>query len=157
MTHRFLLSLFFLVLGFLYAAPTKAQENALLGLWMTEDKTGIVEFYQCEGSQYCGRFYWLEKDSADKPSLDFRNADPKLKQRPLCGMTFLGGFTDAGQHHYEDGWIYSPRHGSMFSAQIDLKDHDTLQLRGFVFMPLLGGTQEWKRVDHARKCDLFGK
>jgi len=154
-------SAFFLIFTGLLAnvgahGTANAAENSLNGLWQTEDKDGIVEFYPC-GDQYCGRFYWLKVDSAQNPSLDFRNPDPALKTRPLCGMTFLGGYTDKGGGHYDGGWIYSPRHGSKFGSMIDLKENDTLELRGYIFHPWLGGTQVWARVKQAQQCDLLVK
>lgn len=127
------LTLSFLVYLVVAMVPSRlaAQDNPLLGLWTTEDKQGVVEFYTCQ-DHYCGRFYWLKEDSAENPSVDDKNPDPALKKRPLCGMKFLGGFTDTGNGVYEDGWIYSPRHGSMFSSRLTLGEDGTLELRGYV-------------------------
>jgi len=153
---RFCRFIFALVLISVLSGAACAAANPLLGLWMTEDKDGVVQFYPCE-DRYCGRFYWLKVDSAANPSLDFRNSDDSLKKRPLCGMTFLGGFKDQGNGEYEEGWIYSPRHGSMFSSNLRLTDKDHLALRGYVFLPFLGGTQIWTRVEQAQACDLLVK
>jgi len=132
-----------------------AQDKGLIGLWETADKDAVVEFYPCEQTRFCGRFYWLQDDSAREPSLDDKNNNPSLRKRPLCGLTFLGGFTNEGEGHYKGGWIYSPRHGSTFSANLHLIDKDTLELRGYVFIPLLGGNQTWTRIDHAKPCRLL--
>lgn len=143
-----------LLLLLLFPAASHAQESGLAGLWMTEDQDGVVEFQKCDEA-YCGRFYWLREDSATNPSLDDKNNDPQLRKRPLCGMIFMGGFADKGEGRYDGGWIYSPRHGSTYSANLYLKDADTLELRGFIFIPLLGGTQTWSRVESAQACDLL--
>lgn len=135
---------------------TIANDNDLLGFWQTEDKDAVVEFYPCEDS-LCGRFYWLEDDSLEHPSLDDRNPDPELKLRPLCGLNFMGGFKPNSDGRYDGGWIYSPRHGTMFSANIALTGHDQLELRGFVFIPLLGGSQTWTRVEYSEACPLLVK
>ena len=135
---------------------TSAHEQPLLGFWQTEDKDGVIEFYQCEDS-FCGRFYWLEEDSLENPSLDDRNPDPEMKVRPLCGLTFLGGFKSNGDGSYEGGWLYSPRHGGMFSANLALKGRDSLELRGFVFITLLGGSQMWTRIGAPAPCPLLVK
>lgn len=149
---RFLLVLFFLLFA---PFPAHAQQAGIVGLWATEDKDGIIEIYVCEDGEYCGRFYWLKDDSEAEPSLDDRNPDPELKKRPLCGLTFLGGFTKNDDEQYEGGWIYSIRHGTMFSARLTLRDPDTLVLRGFVLIPFLGGEQVWTRVKEAPACHLI--
>ncbi len=145
-------TLFFLVfLAFSLPAQAAEENDPLLGLWLTKDKDATVEFYRC-GETFCGRFYWLATDSAENPSLDEKNKDPALRKKPLCGMTFLGGYVAKGEGLYEDGWLYSPRHGSVFSSQIRLTGPNTLELRGYVFVPFLGGGQTWHRVKDSPVC-----
>src|ERR1700742_2336556 len=111
--------------------------SEISGIWYTEDRDGGVELYPC-GKEICGRFYWLGADN-NKPeaSRDSKNPDPELRQRTLCKAQFMGGFTPDGKGHFKDGWIYSPRHGATFSAEMTLVDHDTLDLHGYVFIPAL--------------------
>lgn len=87
-------------------------------------------------------------------SRDTNNPDPALRQRPLCHMQFMGGFTpDADrQGHYTDGWIYNPRDGGIYSAEMTLIDHGTLKLRGYLFFPFLGESQIWKRATTMPTC-----
>lgn len=141
----------------LMVSPLRARtDSPVLGLWETEDKDAIVQLYACEGEEVCGRFYWLKDDSAENPSLDDRNKDPVLRKRPLCGLTFLGGFQDEGVGRYEGGWIYSARHGAMFSANLKLISADKLELRGFFLIPFLGGGQVWARAAaDAPQCPLL--
>jgi uncharacterized protein (DUF2147 family) len=150
----------FLVFLALMCAGGSAQaaQSSIEGLWMTKDQDGVIQIYPCEGQSYCGRFYWLKDDSLQTPSLDDKNPDPELKKRPLCGLTFLGGFSETENGTFEGGWVYSIRHGSTFSARLKLQDADTLVLRGFVLIPFLGGEQIWKRApaDHP-VCPLLVK
>lgn len=149
---RYVLFMLGLILGpaSAIAAP---QPDGLAGKWVTQDREAVIEFYPCDGDVYCGRFFWLQEDSAETPSLDERNPDPALKTRPLCGLEFLGGFSDQGEGDYGSGWIYSPRHGAKFSASIRLLDQDKLELRGFMFVPFLGSSEVWLRQDHSIACD----
>lgn len=134
------------------ASRCEAQNNPILGLWETADKDAVVEVYSCEHDSFCARFYWLKNDSAETPSLDDRNPDATLRKRPLCGLTFIGGIKEAEEGLYEGGWLYSPRHGSMFSANLRLIDPSTLELRGFVLISFLGGSQTWTRAPEAKPC-----
>ncbi len=131
------------------------NDNALLGLWETEDHEAVVQFYKCEES-FCGRFYWLKDDTAEKPSLDDHNPDPEKRKKPLCGLTFLGGFVPQEEEaHYAGGWIYSPRHGGTYSASLHLTEPHTLAVRGYMFFSFLGGGQTWTRVQASPACPLL--
>ncbi len=133
---------------FLLSGLARAKaENSLFGFWQTAGGDGIVEIYPCDQGQACGRFAWLKEDSEAAPSLDNKNPDPALRRRRLMGLTFMGGFKPgAAPETYEDGWIYSPRHGSRFSANLKLAGPDALELHGYMFLPVLGESQIWKRV-----------
>jgi uncharacterized protein (DUF2147 family) len=133
---------------FLFSGASKAAEpsSGIAGFWKTRDGDAIIEMYPC-GDQFCGRFQWLKDDSPDNPSLDDNNPDPDKRKRPLCGLTFMGGFIKTNEKDYEKGWIYSPRHGSMFSANLRILDPDTLEIHGYMLLPLLGESQIWRRAE----------
>ena len=153
---RFVICLILLMLT--QSAGARAQSHdPLLGLWQTEDRDAVIQLYKCEDS-LCGRFYWLKDDSAETPSLDDNNPNPEKARKPLCGLTFLGGFTKQSVgdvHRYVSGWVYSPRHGSTYSAEIQPVDDKTLSLRGYMFFSFLGGSQTWQRIESAPQCPLF--
>ena len=46
---------------------------------------------------------------------------------------------------WEDGWIYDPDSGSTYTAEMHLEGPDTLKLRGYLGISLLGQTQVWTR------------
>jgi len=133
------------------AAATNLAVDPVNGYWQTENGEGTVEIYDC-GERVCGRFHWLNKDSLDDVSRDIKNPDPDKRDRPLCKMQFMGGFSQVSPGHYEGGWIYSPRSGSTYSARLTMIDHDTLDLHGYVLTPLLGESQTWKRVSPDPVC-----
>lgn len=146
------------VLGF-FSVSALAEDTAtkpISGYWQTQDNDGVVELYPCE-QKICGRFHWLKEDSPEAPSLDDKNPDPEKRSRPLCQMQFMGGFDPQGDGRYTRGWIYSPRHGSTYSARLTLKDPDTVELHGYVFVPLLGDSQIWRRTNGELACRTSGK
>jgi len=143
--------LLFIVLQFI-ANSAVASALSIKGLWETKDKDAVVEFYNCDDDEICGRFYWLKDDSKNNPSLDDKNHDKEKRKRPLCGLKFLGGFKDLGKGDFGSGWIYSPRHGANFSAAIKLIDQNKLKLRGYFILPFLGESQVWTRKNDAIAC-----
>jgi uncharacterized protein (DUF2147 family) len=126
--------------------------EAVSGRWYTEGHEGGVELYPC-GDRVCGRFSWIKSDSEQHTvSYDTHNPDPAERGRPLCHMQFMGNFNPDGKNGYLDGWIYNPRDGGIYSAQMKLIDHDTLDLHGYLFLPLFGESQIWKRASSMPSC-----
>ncbi|MBI1273349.1 MAG: DUF2147 domain-containing protein [Alphaproteobacteria bacterium] len=133
---------------------TTAAFAEITGMWLTEGGEGGVELYRCE-EKLCGRFVWLGPDDPDPASdegRDNRNPDPTKRKRPLCGMQFMGGFEFSSYGTFDNGWIYSPRHGNNFSARIVPVDHDHIKLRGYFLMPMLGQDQIWTRKNDMPRC-----
>ncbi len=152
------IALLLLTMGTRVIAQEQTADNirAIIGFWLTKDKDAVVEIYPC-GQNVCGKFHWLKDDSPEAPSLDDKNPDPALKSRPLCGLQFLGDFELKGQGFFDNGWIYSPRHGSNFSGSLKLKDNNTLELRGYVLIPLFGDSQYWTRTGPNPVCKTSKK
>ncbi len=137
-----------------YGAEASSGFNARLppevkkieGLWLTQDRDGIVSIYEC-GAALCGKFVWLQDNDPAAPSLDSKNPNPEKRSRPLCGMEFMGDFKLDEDGKMSGGWIYSPRHGDVFDARLSLAESGALKLHGYLFVPLLGQTQTWTRVE----------
>lgn len=138
-------SVFILVfLGLVWNA--KAQgENAILGLWYNTEKTAQVEITK-SGSEFIGKIVWLENPNPDgKPATDKENPDPKLKQRPLMGLSLLKGLKYSGGM-WKGGEIYDPKNGKTYSCEIKLKSDSILEVRGYIGFSFVGRTVEWTRV-----------
>jgi uncharacterized protein (DUF2147 family) len=127
-----------------------AVEGDVTGLWLDESKAGGIQVEPC-GDKMCGRLVWMLHPLNDKgqPKIDTKNPDAKLKSRPFCGMTLMGGFVKSGPGEWEDGWVYNPDDGETYQAHFELQKDGTLHFRGFVGISLLGKTQTWTRPPEA--------
>src|SRR4051794_26120715 len=130
-----------------------AQEAPVLGRWLTEDRDGVVETYPC-GTEFCGRIVWYAKQG--ERHRDGNNPDPALRARPICGLQVLGGFKPDGSGGWKDGWAYAPETGKTYRAQLGLRDARTMELRGYVGIPLFGEPQGWARGAGARPPCVTG-
>ena len=133
-----------------WSAPSLADAPSILGRWLTEDRLAVVEMAPC-GAELCGRVVWIGDKEA--PRTDVANPDPALRARPVCDLQILGGFKQAGADapgEWRDGWIYDPKSGKTYHAKMTLRDAATLDLRGYVGIPLFGETQVWTRDTEAR-------
>ncbi len=129
-------------------------QDPVLGYWLTDARDGVIEFYVCNDmtDTICGRFHWLKSDAPQNVSRDVENPNPARRQRPLCGLQFMGGFKPTSNGRYEDGWIYSPQSGATYQAQMTLLNDRTLDLHGYVLTPLLGESRTWTRTTARPVC-----
>lgn len=135
----------------LAAADSRAGKDPVVGLWLTEDHDGVIEFYAC-GTKICGRFHWIGDGDDGQILRDEHNHDVNLQHRPLCQMTFITNFKKEREGNYVDGDIYNPEDGWLYSANMTLIDRNTLSLQGYVLLPILGRSQTWTRVESYPPC-----
>ena len=137
-----------LLLAVAAAAPARADAPTPAGRWLVQDQRAVIEVYAC-GAQFCGRIVWqLQPLDADGTvTLDRHNPDPALRGHPLCDLQMMAGFTavPGSPGEWQNGSIYDPESGSTYSASLRLKDANTLYLRGYIMISLLGQTQTWTR------------
>ncbi len=124
-----------------------AQSDRIIGVWLTSDKAAKIEIYQRE-SLFYGKMIWLtpDVDEKGKPLTDTENPDPAKRNRKLEGLEIISGLA------YADGkWkgtIYDPESGKTYKSQIKLVNENTLELTGYVGLPMFGITETWKRSSH---------
>ena len=138
------------------AASLADPGEAILGLWSTEadgPNTAHVEIFH-EADLYHGRIVWVAEPDfpaddpegmAGQPKVDRRNPDPKLRGAPIVGLLIVEGFRYVGGRSWKDGRIYDPKNGKTYRCKMKLVDNDTLHVRGFVGISLLGRTTIWTR------------
>ncbi len=128
-----------------------AQKSSdVIGVWLNADKDAHVEVYQ-QGNKFFGKIVWM-KDPIDpvtgKPKVDNLNPDPALQSRPKMGLILLNNFV-FDEDEWTDGEIYDPKNGKTYSCYMefeDLSDLNTLKIRGYIGVSLVGRTTYWTRV-----------
>jgi uncharacterized protein (DUF2147 family) len=125
------------------------------GFWQ-EPSGGIVEVFAC-AARLCLRIAALAPDN--RQLSDEHNPDPNLRARSLCGLHIGDDFVPLDASHAERGRLYDPRSGQTYSGSIATQG-DTLMLRGYLGIKLLGRTLTFSRVDsqsaRARRCAELG-
>lgn len=120
--------------------------DEIVGVWKDGDGKGNIQIYKQAGKYY-GKIIWLKdaKNVDGKPKVDRKNPDPSLRTRPVIGLVMLRDFKyDDGE--WTEGHIYNPSDGKEYKAYMKLKDRNTLSVRGYVGISLLGKTDTWTRV-----------
>lgn len=135
--------LFFVAIIALSTTNVWSQSKAddIIGEWLSQDKDGKILIYK-SGDKYCGKISW-----AKEPKKDFNNPDPKLRTRERVGSVIMLGFVfDADDKEWTNGTIYDPNKGKTYDATVKLADHNTMNLRGYIGISLLGRTAVWTRA-----------
>ncbi|WP_190277321.1 DUF2147 domain-containing protein [Taibaiella lutea] len=140
----FILSSLLLLLGTTFAA--NAQKEKVEGNWLNQEKDAKIEIYKARDGKFYGKIVWLKEPNRDgKPKTDINNPKENMKATPIMGLLILKGFNKDDDTSYEDGTIYDPKNGKTYSCKITVKDANTLSIRGYIGISLIGRTTTWVR------------
>lgn len=119
----------------------------VFGKWKTvDDSTGearsIIEIFEDNGKVY-GKIVDLINPKQKNPICDKCCCEDK--DQPVVGLTFIKGLQKDGDE-YNGGKILDPENGKLYKCYITLEDEETLKVRGYIGISLLGRTQYWYRV-----------
>lgn len=141
---------FAVVLLFL-SGSAMADENAVLGTWLTDGGKTRVDIQHC-GDALCGKITWLaepiypeDDEMAGQVKVDRKNPNEALRKRPILGLELITGFHYDKDNVWTGGKIYDPRNGKTYSCKMTLVDEHTLKVRGYIGFSLLGRTVIWTR------------
>ena len=131
-----------------FALSASAQNaDAILGKWINPTGEGQITIYK-KADKFFGKLSWIKEpnDANGKPKTDLKNPEPTLRTRPELGMELLKNFTHDGENTYENGTIYDPKSGKIYSCKMTLNDKK-LKIRGYIGVSLFGRTETWTRVE----------
>lgn len=122
----------------------KAED--VLGEWLPSQGKAHIKISKY-GDYFSGRIVWLEEpndEKTSKPKVDKHNPDPKRRNTPILGLLLMQGFKyEDGA--WKDGTIYDAESGKTYNCTLKLKDKNTLEVRGFIGISLIGRTDVWTR------------
>jgi uncharacterized protein (DUF2147 family) len=124
------------------ARGDNAPEQRILGMWLTPDKDGVIEFFLTAAGKVAGR---IVAGSSGPERLDDKNPSPGLRTRRITGAVILQGFRYAGDGKWTDGTVYNPDNGKTYRCDLELTTADTLSVHGYVGLLLFGRSELWTR------------
>ena len=138
------------VLILLLSFTVKAQKaDDIIGNWKNGEATGIIQIYKTKAGHYAGKLVWLKEPidpETGKPKLDKRNPDKSKQTNPTLGLVNMWGFVfDDEDKEWINGKIYDPKKGKEYSCKAKMIDKNTLDVRGYIGISLIGRTDTWKR------------
>src|SRR5690349_20983484 len=105
----------FFCLLMLLSCSAQANENAILGKWLSSEKNLMVEVYK-QGADFKAKVVWFHdvKDTITPLDrrLDKRNPDRALRTQKLLGLDVLKHLVyDVNENKWTDGKIYDSTTG----------------------------------------------
>lgn len=125
----------------------KGDPNAIVGTWKNGEGTGMIKITR-NGEKFQGQIVWLKEPNdpeTGKPKLDKNHPDKVNHSRPVMGLTNMWGFKSSKEGVWDGGKIYDPKKGSTYDCTIKMKDDNTLEVRGYIGISLIGRTDTWTR------------
>ncbi len=130
-------------------AQTK-ESDAIIGVWLVEDKDAHVRIYRATNGKYYGKVHWLETPNDDEgnPKKDIHNPDESQRKTPMMGKVIMKDFSyDDEEKEWADGTVYQSATGKTYSGYMKLNEDGSLYMKGFVMgMRFLGKSNTWTRV-----------
>ncbi|MCU7550483.1 DUF2147 domain-containing protein [Chitinophagaceae bacterium LB-8] len=126
----------------------QVKADDIIGVWMTVgNEPTKIRIYRT-GEKYYGKIVWLKYPTNNgKPKLDTKNPDKNKRNQPVTGMVIMREFQFDGRDEWENGRIYDPESGKTYSCYLSLKDKNTMKVRGYIGIALVGRTEVWTRAE----------
>jgi uncharacterized protein (DUF2147 family) len=136
-----------------YTASAAGPDD-IVGRWWSERRDVQVEIFK-QNERYAGRIVWMREPNyratdprgmGGLPRIDRDNPEPANRSRPLLGLVIMSDFRFTNRSEWGHGFIYDPRRGSFTRGVIIMVSPDTMMVRAYIGLRLLGKTEILSRV-----------
>lgn len=145
----------FLLFFLAFSVRAFAATSSPIGKWVTvDDKTqtprSIVRIWEDTTGHLAGSIIKVNyrKDEGPNDVCD-KCTDPEHQNKRILGMVILWNMTENASDPLEwtDGSVLDPHNGKIYRCKMTLSpDGNTLMVRGYIGISLLGRNQTWTRA-----------
>jgi uncharacterized protein (DUF2147 family) len=131
---------------FMLVGPVAAQDQGILGIWLTDQNKSRVEIVKCAPPKQglCGTIIWISvpNDPQGKPQTDRGNKNPALRNRPIIGLPLFEGWREVARNKWT-GSVYDPEEATTYDDLDITLAGDKLTLKGCV--AFICDSETWNR------------
>lgn len=122
--------------------------QSIFGKWNsfnedTNEIESVIEVYKKDNKAYAKIVEITDPERKDATCIKCKG---KRKNQKILGMDILTGLKK-DDDEWSGGKILDPKNGKEYKCYIKLKDPNTLKLRGYIGISLIGRTAIWKRAE----------
>lgn len=136
-------------------AQATGDGDRIVGRWLTAASSAgraTVEVTRAADGTFEAVIVALEKPlyppgdpMAGRERVDREHPDPARRSQPIIGLRFLEGFRSR-DGVWSGGTVYDPDNGKTYRGTLELAADGSLEVRGYIGIPLLGRTTTWQRA-----------
>jgi hypothetical protein len=128
-----------------------SAEMTPVGLWQSVDQETKQPngwfLITDHGGIYDGIIAKMFLEPGQDPNVVCSRCKDDRRNKPWLGLQIIRGMHPDGNSTYEGGTILDPRDGNVYDAEMKLSpDGQTLIVRGYLGISLLGRNQYWTRL-----------
>lgn len=128
------------------------DKTAILGTWYNQEKTSKILIHEDKDKKIWGKIVWLQEPidpDTRLPKTDKNNPNKTEAIKPLLNLYVLRNFSFIEEGVWENGKIYDPKNGKIYSCNIkmDKNNQNVLNIRGYLGVSLIGRTAIWTRSE----------
>ena len=135
----------FLLMGCAYAQSI----DPIFGVWKTIDEktnqpSSLIRLEERNG-ELIGIVTELIPSPGETLVTHCNLCKDERKGKPIIGMTIMKGLKKSSPGVWSGGEILDPEDGEIYKVKITMINDKSLEVRGYIGIPLLGRTQTWIR------------
>jgi uncharacterized protein (DUF2147 family) len=142
-------------------AATETNADDIVGDWMVNTGDAVVRFYKADG-EYRGKVIWAGRESTDwwleeapmEIPWENRREAKAYKHAASLGVDILVGLTFDEADTWVEGRVFNVLNGKIYKCQITLPEPEVLKLRGFIGLPVFGGSVEWHKLSDNQRAAM---
>jgi len=134
----------------IFSSYGNAQSNdPVLGVWKTIDEktnqpSSLIRLEEKNG-ELIGVVTELIPTPGEALITHCNLCKDERKGKPIVGMIIMKGLKRGAPGNWSGGEILDPEEGEIYKVKIAMVNDKTLEVRGYIGIPLLGRTQIWVR------------
>ena len=140
-----ILTLLFLVISIFAFSQNNTD---LLGEWYSSKEDIVITIFEVNET-ISAKITWMKSPNNEEgiPNTDFLNPDESLRDRSRIGALMMYDLTYIAGNIWDNGSLYIPKTGKIYSGMMRLKNENTLNVRGYVgFSFFERYSSTWTRV-----------